>query len=226
MRATRVYRYRFAVLAVFCLVNLLIQTLWISYAPVVDAAQHWFGVGGFAIGALSMVFMAAFVPFSLPASWLIDTHGMRRAVGLGAVLMTVGALGRGLAGPHYLVVFAATTLVAIAQPLVLNAWTTLPAHWFPARERASAISLVTFANLLGTALGMVVPRGGSTGSAPRAWRRSSSSLVGCARSPRCCSSSSTVTGRRCRPTSRPRPAAPWSSAACGTRCARVASSCS
>lgn len=27
MKATRVYRYRFAVLAVFCLVNLLIQTL-------------------------------------------------------------------------------------------------------------------------------------------------------------------------------------------------------
>lgn len=152
-----VSRYRFAVLAVFMLLNLLCQTLWISYAPVMHVAESWFGVDGFAIGALSMVFMAAFIPCSLPASWLIDTRGMRVAVGLGGALMAVGALGRGLAGAHYGPALTATLLIAISQPLLLNAWTTLPAHWFPARERASAISLVTFANLLGTALGLLLP---------------------------------------------------------------------
>ena len=46
--------------------------------------------------------------------------------------------------------------IAIAQPFLLNAWTTVPAKWFPAEARATAVGLVTLANLVGTALGMVL----------------------------------------------------------------------
>jgi sugar phosphate permease len=46
--------------------------------------------------------------------------------------------------------------VAVAQPFLLNAWTKVPAQWFSIEERATAVSLVTLANLVGTALGMVL----------------------------------------------------------------------
>ena len=54
-------------------------------------------------------------------------------------------------------IFAGTVAIAIAQPLFLNSWTTLAARWFPQGQRATAISVVTLANLVGTAIGMVAP---------------------------------------------------------------------
>jgi hypothetical protein len=46
--------------------------------------------------------------------------------------------------------------IAAAQPFLLNAWTKVPANWFSIEERATAVGLVTLANLVGTALGMVL----------------------------------------------------------------------
>ena len=40
----RVYGYRWVVLAVFMLVNLTIQMLWISYAPITSQAARYYGV--------------------------------------------------------------------------------------------------------------------------------------------------------------------------------------
>ncbi len=46
--------------------------------------------------------------------------------------------------------------IAVAQPFLLNAWTKVPANWFAVGERATAVGLVTLANLVGTALGLVL----------------------------------------------------------------------
>lgn len=152
----RVYRYRWVVLAAFMAVNLTIQLLWISYAPVSGPASRYFGVSEVAVGALAMSFMIAYVPLSLPASFLIDRRGLRFASGLGALLAGVGGVARGLAGSDYALVLAATVVLAVAQPLLLNAWTTVSVHWFPRSQRATAVSLVTLANLVGTGVGMAV----------------------------------------------------------------------
>jgi len=152
----RVYPYRWVVLAVFTLVNVTIQTLWIGYAPITGAAAEYYGVSDMAIGALAMVFMLAFVPLSLPAAWLIDTRGFRMATGLGAVVMGACGILRGLAGPNYALVLAATLGIAAAQPLLLNAWTKMPARWFAPGQRATAVGVVTVGNLVGTAAGMVL----------------------------------------------------------------------
>lgn len=151
-----VYGYRWVVLAVFMLVNLTIQTLWISYAPVTNSAAQFYGVGDLEIGILAMSFMIAFIPFSIPASWVIDTYGFRLGVGIGVVLMAVGGIIRGLAGANYTLVLIGTIAIAIAQPFLLNAWTKVPANWFSVQERATAVGLVTLGNLVGTAIGMVL----------------------------------------------------------------------
>jgi MFS family permease len=87
---------------------------------------------------------------------VIDTYGFRVAVGIGAVLMGVFGLLRGFAGADYSLVVWGTVGIAVAQPFLLNAWTTVPAKWFPSEGRATAVGLVTLANLVGTALGMVL----------------------------------------------------------------------
>ena len=71
----RVYGYRWVVLAAFMAVNLTIQVLWISYAPVSSQAQDYYGVSAAAIGALAMVFMVAYLPFSFLASHVLAGRG-------------------------------------------------------------------------------------------------------------------------------------------------------
>lgn len=152
----RVYGYRWVVLAVFMFINLTIQMLWIGYAPITGPAAAFYGVSDLQIGILAMSFMIAFIPLSIPASWVIDTHGFRVAVSIGAVLMGIFGVARGLAGANYTLVLWSTLGIAIAQPFLLNAWTKVPANWFAVQERATAVGLVTLANLVGTALGMVL----------------------------------------------------------------------
>lgn len=152
----KVYEYRWVVLAVFMLINLTIQMLWITYAPITGIAATFYGVDDLQIGFLSMTFMIAFIPLSIPVSWLIDTYGFRLAVSIGAILMGVFGVLRGLAGENYSLVLWSTVGIAAAQPFLLNAWTTVPAKWFAIEERATAVGLITLANLVGTALGMVL----------------------------------------------------------------------
>ena len=152
----RVYGYRWVVLGVFMLINLTIQILWITYAPITEAAANYYGVSTTQIGLLAMTFMIAYVPLSIPVSWVIDKYGFRRAVSIGAVLMGVFAIARGLAGANYGLVLASTIGIAIGQPFLMNSWTKVPANWFSMDERATAVGLVTLANLLGAALGMAL----------------------------------------------------------------------
>lgn len=152
----KLYPYRWVVLAVFMFINLTIQMLWITYAPITGPAAAFYGVTDLQIGLLAMTFMIAFIPLSIPVSWVIDTYGFRLAVSIGAVLMGIFGLLRGFAGSNYSLVLWSTIGIAAAQPFLLNAWTKVPANWFAIEERATAVGLVTLANLVGTALGMVL----------------------------------------------------------------------
>jgi MFS family permease len=152
----QLYGYRWVVLGVFMFVNVTIQMLWIAYAPITGPAAQFYGVSDLQIGLLAMTFMIAFIPLSIPVSWAIDTYGFHKAVGLGAIIMGIFGITRGLAGDNYALVLISTIGLAISQPFLLNSWTKVPAQWFGIEERATAVGLVTLASLIGTALGMVL----------------------------------------------------------------------
>ncbi len=152
----RLYSYRWVVLTVFMFVNLMMQLLWISFAPITGEAARYYGVNDLKIGFLAMTFMIAYVPLSIPESWAIDRWGFRKAVSLGAVLMGAFSLLRGLAGQDYTLVLISTIGIAIGQPFMMNSWTTVPARWFQNEFRTTAVGLVTLAGLIGVALGMVI----------------------------------------------------------------------
>jgi MFS family permease len=148
----RVYGYRWVVLGVFMLINLTIQMLWITYSPIIPQAAKFYNVNESLIVLLGMTFMIAYIPLSIPVSWVIDRYGFRLGVSIGAVLMGIFGIARGLVGDNYALVLVSTIGIAIAQPFLLNAWTKVPANWFSIDERATAVGLVTLANLLGTAI--------------------------------------------------------------------------
>ncbi len=153
----RLYGYRWVVLAVFMFINLTIQILWISYAPVLIPAAKFYGATDTQIGLLAITsWLIAYLVLSLPVSWAIDTYGFHITVGLGAIVMAVFGVLRGFAS-NYTQVFWCTVGIAIAQPFLLNAWTKFAAHWFGVEDRATAVGLVTLASLLGVAVGEAVP---------------------------------------------------------------------
>lgn len=156
MSSTASTRYRWVVLAVSVFVNITIQLQWIALSPVSATAAAFYGVSTTMIGYFSIVFMVVFIPLSIPAAWLVDRYGLRFAVGLGSVMVAVGGVLRGLAGHSYAWAMAATVLVAAAQPLMFNAWTTVAGKWFPRDRRATVVSVLTLAMMIGVALGTAI----------------------------------------------------------------------
>ncbi len=151
----QVYPYRWVILAVFMLINLTIQMLWICFAPITGLAAKFFGVSDLQIGFLAMLFMIIYIPLSIPISWAIDTFGYRKAVGVGALLLGIFGLLRGVFALNYTLVVICTIGLAFAQPFLLNAVTTVSAKWFPMEERATAAGLALVAGFIGIAIGQV-----------------------------------------------------------------------
>jgi MFS family permease len=152
----KIYGYRWIMLLAFMLIVAVNQFLWISFAPITSLAADYYQVSELSIGLLSMCFMIVYIIISIPASWVIDTYGIRVAVGLGALLTGIFGLLRGLLAADYSWVLISQIGIAIAQPFILNAITTLAARWFPIHERATASGLGTLAMYLGILLGLVL----------------------------------------------------------------------
>ena len=152
----KVFPYRWVILVATMLVNMTIQVLWIAYSPITSSAALYYGVSEMAVGFFAMSFMIAFIPLSIPVSWLIDRYGYVLTVGTASVAVGVLGIVRGIAGQRFALAMVATCGLAAAQPFLLNSWTKIPAAWFPARERATAVGLITIASILGTAVGLVL----------------------------------------------------------------------
>jgi MFS family permease len=152
----KVYSYRWIVLLAFMFVVAVNQLLWITFASITGDAAKFYGVSDLSIGLLSMSFMIVYILVSIPASWVIDTYGLRVAVGFGAVLTGIFGLMRGLVATNYTLVLVAQIGIAIGQPFILNAVTTVAARWFPVRERATASGMGSLAIFLGILVGLVL----------------------------------------------------------------------
>src|SRR4030066_507484 len=97
----KVYGYRWVTLLVFMLVIAINQLLWISFAPITGDAAKFYAVSDLSIGLLSMSFMIVYIVVSVPASWVIDTYGIRVAGGTGATRTAIFGLLRGLTASSY-----------------------------------------------------------------------------------------------------------------------------
>ncbi len=152
----KVYGYRWVVLLAFMAIIALNQLLWITFAAITTDAMQFYGVSDLSIGLLSLIFMVVYIFVSFPASWVIDTYGIRVGVGIGAVLTGVFGLMRGLTASNYTWVLVAQIGIAVGQPFILNAITTIAARWFPKGERATASGIGSLAIYLGILLGLAL----------------------------------------------------------------------
>src|SRR5262249_18999638 len=150
------YNYRWAVMLAYMAIIAVNQLLWITFAAVTTQAMQFYNVSDLSIGLLSLSFMVVYIFISFPASWAIDTYGIRVGVGIGATLTGIFRLVRGLVAENFTWVLIAQIAIAVGQPFVLNALTTVAARWFPIEERATASGLGSLAIYLGILIGLAL----------------------------------------------------------------------
>ncbi|XP_051513605.1 solute carrier family 49 member A3-like [Myxocyprinus asiaticus] len=151
-----VYRRRWFILSVLCLLNCSNSVLWLTFAPVADQTAQYLRVSLDQVNWLSLVYMVVAIPFSFITTWMLDTLGLRFSLILGSWLNMLGSILRvvGILSciPEWAVfplVMGGQTLCALAQPLVIFAPTKLAALWFPDHQRATANMIASMANPLG-----------------------------------------------------------------------------
>ncbi len=145
----KVYGYRWVVLFIFAVINAVMQLQWLTFAPIAREARMVYKVSALQIDFLSMIFMLVFLVICIPASYVIDTYGIRKGVGFGALLVGIFGLMKGIYALNYTLVVVAQIGLAVAQPFILNATTRVAVNWFPIQERATAVGIAILSQFLG-----------------------------------------------------------------------------
>jgi len=150
----KVYGYRWVVLLVFFIINALMQMQWITFAPITSEAVAFYKVPAMQIDLLSLIFMIVYLFVSIPASYIIDTWGIRIGIGIGAALMGIFGFMKGFYGASYNMVLIAQIGIAVGQPFVLNSVTKVGVRWFPLHERATQAGISVLAQFVGIIIAM------------------------------------------------------------------------
>ena len=150
----KVYGYRWVVLLVFFIINALMQMQWITFAPITSEAVAFYKVPAMQIDLLSLIFMIVYLFVSIPASYIIDTWGIRIGIGIGAALMGIFGFMKGFYGASYNIVLIAQIGIAVGQPFVLNSVTKVGVRWFPLHERATQAGISVLAQFVGIIIAM------------------------------------------------------------------------
>jgi len=158
-QGVKLYPYRWVVLSVFMLINVMVQVLWICYAPIATQAAAAYSVKREDIDLLANMFMLIYIVVSFPAAWAIDTYGFKKAVGFGALLMGGFGLLRALYPTNYTMAVVGSIGISIGQPFLMNAFTKFAALWFPQKHRATIAGVIFLAVFLGIGLGEVLGPG-------------------------------------------------------------------
>jgi len=148
--------YRWVVLFVFSIINAVMQIQWLTFAPVAREARLVYGATALQIDLLSMIFMGVFILMCIPASYIIDTFGIRIGVGFGSTLIAVFGLLKGIYAHDYTMIVISQIGLAVAQPFILNAATKVAGCWFPVDERATAVGIATLSQFIGIICAMIV----------------------------------------------------------------------
>ncbi|MFA6129133.1 MAG: MFS transporter [Bacteroidales bacterium] len=156
-----VFLYRWVILAVYMFLSIVIQIQWLAHAAVARPAQVFYHGqfnpdGLFNIDFLALLYMLVYIVISIPASYVIDTYGIKTGLGIGAAIAIICGLLKGFLADSFLGVMLAQVGLSIAQPFILNAVTAITVRWFPLRERGMAAGLSALAQYLGIIIAMLV----------------------------------------------------------------------
>lgn len=151
------YKHRWVVLAIFSLISMTNEVIWISLSSITSIVKEYYGVSSIAVNWLSMVYMLFYV-FVIVAAYVLDRQGLKFTIVIGAVLNGLGSCLRliGANRDGFVFTFLGNASAALAQCFILFVPPTLAATWFGEHERATASAIGVLMNMLGVAIGFLM----------------------------------------------------------------------
>lgn len=111
-----------------------------------------------------MSYLICYVFINFPSNWVLDVKGIKKGIITGSVFTAIGAGIRCLVNYSFQFVIIGQFMCAIAQPFIMNAPTKIATRWFLPKnvktflsQRSLALALLTVVNIVGTAVGFVIP---------------------------------------------------------------------
>lgn len=143
---------RFVVLLIFSLYSLVNAFQWIQYSIISNVFEGFYDVSALHINWLSMVYMLAYVPLIFPATWLLDTRGLRLTALLGSGLNCLGAWVKcGSVQRHlFWVTMVGQSLCSVAQVFILGLPSRIASVWFGPKEVSTACATAVLGNQVKT----------------------------------------------------------------------------
>lgn len=130
-------------------------TIWISFAPISNAASEYYSVSIDYINLFSLSFLILQLPMA-PLSSFILRKSYHWTMMVAYVFSVLGVWLRVIAGPNFPIALAGQLLIGAMNSLTLAACSTLTALWFQPNEQTLAVAIASTSNLLGAGCGLVL----------------------------------------------------------------------
>ncbi len=150
-------RFRWAVLGISWMAYMSAYLVRTAVAPLSPFLVEGLSLSKFEVGLLVSASALGYMAFQLPAGWLVDRVGVRKMLFVGPLVAGVFALGMYFAG-GFVVALAVMVLAGFGCGCFPTVATKAVLHWFPLRERATAIGVnQTSLNMAGVLTASLLP---------------------------------------------------------------------
>ncbi|XP_048777520.1 solute carrier family 49 member 4-like isoform X2 [Ostrea edulis] len=157
-KETHVYKRRWYVLLVYCLVAFTQGGYWNTWGPIAATSEDAFGWSDADIALLSNWGPISYILAAFAMSWVVDVKGLRWACVGTAVMIAVGAGARCITDqPPYIkwTMNIGQMINGLAGPVGAIP-PVLSCIWFPTSQRVTATGITTSAAFVGIAVAMVI----------------------------------------------------------------------
>jgi len=150
-------RFRWAVLGVTWMAYMSAYLVRTAVAPLSPFLMEGLSLSRFEVGLLVSASAFGYMAFQIPAGWLVDRVGVRRMLFVGPIVAGSFVLGMYLAGSFY-IALAVMVFAGFGCGCFPTVATKAVLHWFPLRERATAIGInQTSLNVAGVLTASLLP---------------------------------------------------------------------
>jgi MFS family permease len=164
------YSYRWVILTIFCLLDLCNAILFVTFAPISNISQNYFGGGDYgtssAVNMLATMFLILYPVGTVIGIVFMKYYRLRNTLIFAGAINAFGALLRLLAavyreelgdGGCYCLMLLGQSIAALAYPMYVNLPAAIASTWFPVNERDMSTTIGALFNPIGNAAGQVIP---------------------------------------------------------------------
>lgn len=151
---------RYVILLLYGVCSMEKSFQWINLSAITNKVSHYYDVDNIAVNWTSVLFMITFIPLVLPTGWLIGRIGIRKAVLIGSVGITVGAIVKCFAceQDRFYVIILGQIVVSLSEQFIFCIPARVASVWFPDNQVSLATGFGIFGNQCGIALGFLIPQ--------------------------------------------------------------------